>query len=71
MASHVSSVCKVRDKRVGEEISLRKKSNQEEKKEIKERDKRKREKKERKGRDEGRSMQFSGVLTIGTCRTKK
>ena len=50
MASHVSSVCKVRDKRVGEEISLRKKSSQEEKKEIKEREKIKREKKERKER---------------------
>ena len=35
MASHVSSVCKVRDKRVGEEISSRKKSSQEEKKERK------------------------------------
>ena len=47
MVSHVSSVCKVRDKRVGEEISLRKKSSQEEKKEIKEREKIKRERKER------------------------
>ena len=71
MASHVSSVCKVRDKRVGEEISLRKKCSQEEKKEIKEREKRKREKKERKEREEGRSMQFFDVPTIGTHRTKK
>ena len=45
MTSHFSSVCKVRDKRVGEEINLRKKSNQEEKKERKEREKRKRERK--------------------------
>ena len=41
MESH-ASVCKVRDKRVGEEISSRKKSSQKEKKERKEREKRKR-----------------------------
>ena len=47
MVSHMPNVCKVRDKRVGEKINSRKKSNQEEKKKRKERDKRKRERKER------------------------
>ena len=78
MASHVSTVCKVIDKIVGEEISLRKKSSQEEKKKRKEKERGKRkkkegkgEKKERKEREKGRFVQFSSVLTIGTRQTKK